>query len=150
MATQVGPIAIRRTPTRGDGPHEPAILVHGLAGNAMNWVDLAACLADRLDCVSMDLPGHGATPHPADGDYSIAAHTRAVVALAEAVFGGQQFHLFGHSMGGTISVQVARCVSPIRCALRRRRDGPLVIDPTLSVGPRRHLARRSQTPSGAR
>ena len=32
---------MRRTPLRGSGPHEPAVLVHGLGGNSLNWVDLA-------------------------------------------------------------------------------------------------------------
>ena len=105
--TQVGQIAVRRTPTRGDGPHEPAILVHGLGGNALNWVDLAEELADRLDCVALDLPGFGWTPPPEDGDYSLAAHMRAVVATAQSVFGGQAVHLFGNSMGGAIAVQLA-------------------------------------------
>ena len=107
VSTSVGPIAVRRTPVRGDGPHEPAVLVHGLGGNALNWVDLADGLADRLDCVSLDLPGFGATEPPADGDYSIPAHTAAVVATIEAMFPDQAVHLFGNSMGGAISVQVA-------------------------------------------
>jgi pimeloyl-ACP methyl ester carboxylesterase len=107
LTTSVGEIAVRRTPTRGDGPHEPAVLVHGLGGNSLNWVDLAEGLADRLDCAAPDLLGFGATPPPADGDYSIPAHTRAVVATIEALFGGQPAHLFGNSMGGAIAVQVA-------------------------------------------
>jgi pimeloyl-ACP methyl ester carboxylesterase len=107
VATAVGEVAVRRTPVRGDGPHEPAVFVHGLGGNALNWVDLAEALADRLDCVSLDLPGFGFTPAPADGDYSIEAHGRAVVATIEALFPGQAVHLFGNSMGGAVSVQVA-------------------------------------------
>ncbi len=107
VETEVGQIAVRRTPVRGDGPHEPAVLVHGLGGNALNWVDFAEELADRLDCVALDLPGFGWTPAPEDGDYSIAAHTRAVRAVAEALFPGQTLHLFGNSMGGAIAVQLA-------------------------------------------
>lgn len=106
VSTALGDIGVRRTPTRGDGPHEPAVLVHGLGGNSLNWVDLADSLADRLDCVALDLPGFGASPPPADGDYSISAHTAAVVATIEALFPGQPVHLFGNSMGGAIAVQV--------------------------------------------
>ena len=107
IATSAGDIAVRRTPERGSGPHEPAVLVHGLGGNSLNWVDLAEGLADRLDCVSLDLPGFGASGPPADGDYSIAGHTRAVVATTEALFPGQRVHLFGNSMGGATALQVA-------------------------------------------
>ena len=98
---------MRRTPVRGDGPHEPAVLVHGLGGNSLNWVDLAEGLADRLECVSLDLPGFGATEPLADGDYSIPAHAGAVAATIEAVFPGQPVHLFGNSMGGAVALQVA-------------------------------------------
>ena len=107
VATPVGPVAVRRTPTRGEGPHEPAVMVHGLGGNSLNWVDLADLLADRLDCVALDLPGFGATEPLPSGDYSIPAHTSAVVALIETLFPGQTVHLFGNSMGGAVSVQVA-------------------------------------------
>ena len=107
VATERGELAVRRTPVRGDGPHEPAVLVHGLGGNSLNWVDLAEDLADRLDCVSIDLPGFGATPPPADRDYTIPAHTRAVVELIEAQFAGTPVHLFGNSMGGAIAVRLA-------------------------------------------
>ena len=107
IATAVGEIAVRRTPVRGSGPHEPAVLVHGLGGNSLNWVDLTEGLADRLECVSLDLPGFGATEPLADGDFSIPGHTRAVVATIEALFPGQPVHLFGNSMGGAVALQVA-------------------------------------------
>ena len=107
IQTRVGTIAVRRTPIRGGGPHEPAVLVHGLGGNALNWVDLADQLSDRLDCVALDLPGFGATGPLDSGSYSIATHTDVVVATIEALFPGQTVHLFGNSMGGAVSVQVA-------------------------------------------
>ena len=81
VATAVGDIAVRRTPVRGPGPHEPAVMVHGLGGNALNWVDLADALSDRLDCVAMDLPGFGWTVPPADDDFAVGAHARAVAAV---------------------------------------------------------------------
>lgn len=107
IATGVGPVSVRRTPVRGDGPHEPAVLVHGLGGNALNWVDLADDLADRLDCVALDLPGFGSTPPLASGGYTIATHTQVVAEVIAAVFPGEPVHLFGNSMGGAIAVQLA-------------------------------------------
>ncbi len=107
VQTRLGPIAVRRTPTRGPGPHEPAVLVHGLGGNSLNWVDLADRLADRLDCVAVDLPGFGATEPLATGGFTLADHQAAVVAVVDELFGGRPVHLFGNSMGGAISVQLA-------------------------------------------
>lgn len=107
IATSVGEVAVRRTPSRGGGEHAPAVMVHGLAGSALNWVDLAAELSDVLDTASVDLPGFGFSPPPVDHDYTIAGHARAVEAAIEALFPGQAVHLFGNSMGGAISVHLA-------------------------------------------
>ncbi len=107
VTTAVGEVAVRRTPTHGAGPHAPAILVHGLEGSALNWVDLSDALADRLDSVAVDLPGFGMSPPPDDKDYSIAGHARAVAAVADAVFPGEPLHVFGNSMGGAVAVELA-------------------------------------------
>jgi pimeloyl-ACP methyl ester carboxylesterase len=107
VSTRLGPVAVRRTPTRGPGPHAPAVMVHGLGGSSRDWVDLADALADRLDCVSLDLPGFGRTPPQHDDVYTIARHAAVAVAVTEALFPGQRVHLFGNSMGGVISVRVA-------------------------------------------
>ena len=81
-------------------------MVHGLGGSSLNWTDLMALLADRLATRAVDLPGFGYSPPPDDGDYSIAGHARAVVALIEQD-GRGPVHLFGNSLGGAVSVVVA-------------------------------------------
>jgi pimeloyl-ACP methyl ester carboxylesterase len=147
VESSAGPIAYRRTPTTGDGPHEPAVFVHGLGGNALNWTDLGYALADRLDCVALDLPGFGHTEPSSPADYTVAGHVAAVVALIEELFPGQPVHLFGNSMGGAIAVQVAArhpelvrtlcLVSPALPDLRMRRTNihiPVMTMP--GVGPR--------------
>lgn len=107
VSTSLGPVAVRRTPVSGEGPHEPAVLVHGLGGSSRDWVDLGYGLADRLTSVALDLPGFGSTPPQPDDTYTIARHAAVVVAVIEALFPGQPVHLFGNSMGGLVSVQVA-------------------------------------------
>ncbi len=98
-------VHVRSTP--GTGTHtEPALYVHGLGGSATNWTDLAAQLAPWLDGEALDLPGFGRSGPPADGDYSIRAHTRTVIAYLEQS-GRGPVHLFGNSMGGAISIAVA-------------------------------------------
>jgi pimeloyl-ACP methyl ester carboxylesterase len=89
-----------------DADLEPAVMVHGLGGSALNWTDLMALLADRLATRAPDLPGFGFSPPPDDGDYSLAGHARAVVALIERD-GRGPVHLFGNSLGGAVSVVVA-------------------------------------------
>jgi pimeloyl-ACP methyl ester carboxylesterase len=85
---------------------EPALLVHGLGGSALNWTDLMALLADRLASRAVDLPGFGLSPPPADGDYTLARHSRAVVRLLEADARGP-VHLMGNSLGGAVATVVA-------------------------------------------
>ncbi|GIH27330.1 hypothetical protein Aph01nite_56400 [Acrocarpospora phusangensis] len=91
--------------TGPSGPAERAVYVHGLAGSATNWTDLMALLAADVEGFAVDLPGAGYSPAPADGDYSIGAHARAVVRLIEHV--GPPVHLFGNSLGGAVSVRLA-------------------------------------------
>jgi pimeloyl-ACP methyl ester carboxylesterase len=85
---------------------EPAVMVHGLGGSALNWTDLMALLGDRLATRAPDLPGFGFSPPPDDGDYSLAGHARSVAALIERD-GRGPVHLFGNSLGGAVSVVVA-------------------------------------------
>lgn len=85
---------------------EPALFVHGLGGSSQNWSALMARLADVLHVEAVDLPGFGHSPPPDDGNYSVAAHARAVVRLLDAEARGP-VHLFGNSMGGAVTVKVA-------------------------------------------
>ena len=96
---------VRRAPTTGVG--EPAVLVHGLGGSATNWTDLMGLLQPQCESIAIDLPGFGYSPPPRDGDYSPAAHARAVADLIESQFGKVPVHVFGNSMGGAIGVQLA-------------------------------------------
>ncbi|GAA3682570.1 alpha/beta hydrolase [Nonomuraea antimicrobica] len=98
----VGSVHVRSTPKRG--PAEQAVFVHGLTGAATNWTDLMGELQDTVTGHAIDLPGSGFSPVPADGDYSVAAHSKAVIGLLEHT---GPAHLFGNSLGGAIAVRVA-------------------------------------------
>ncbi|GAA3110461.1 MULTISPECIES: alpha/beta fold hydrolase [Nonomuraea] len=97
----IGSVHVRSTP---QGPAEQAVFVHGLAGSATNWTDLMDELKDTVTGHAIDLPGAGFSPAPPDGDYSVAAHSKAVIELLERT---GPAHLFGNSMGGAIAVRVA-------------------------------------------
>lgn len=92
-----------------------AMFVHGLGGSATNWTDLIGELArpsadwpdlPSLACQAIDLPGFGASPPRADGDYSINRHAASVIELIEAQGRGPA-HLIGNSMGGAVVTRVA-------------------------------------------
>jgi pimeloyl-ACP methyl ester carboxylesterase len=98
-------IFVRSTPsTRADA--QPALFVHGLGGASINWTDFAALLRDELDIEAIDLPGFGRSGPARNGDYSLPAQTRLVIAFIEQS-GRGPVHLVGNSMGGAISIAVA-------------------------------------------
>jgi pimeloyl-ACP methyl ester carboxylesterase len=113
VTLDIGEVFVRSAPAQVPDA-EPALFVHGLGGSSRNWTDLMAELGRPgplpdepvLDGQAMDLPGFGYSPPPADGDYSIDAHARAVIALIDA--GGRwPVHLIGNSMGGAVCVRAA-------------------------------------------
>jgi pimeloyl-ACP methyl ester carboxylesterase len=95
---------VRVTPGPEDAP--TAVYVHGLGGSTTNWTDLAAQLSTRVPGIALDLPGFGRTEPPEDFDYSIPAHADAVARFIRGLDVGP-VHLFGNSMGGAISMNVA-------------------------------------------
>lgn len=87
----------------GEGP--PLVLVHGLAGAAVNFTELAPLLARSRRVLVPDLPGHGGTgPLQAVetlGD--LAAHA-ALVAEREGMVPAE---VLGYSMGGVVALRLA-------------------------------------------
>lgn len=87
----------------GAGP--PVVLVHGLAGAAYNFTELAPLLARRCRVLIPDLPGHGGTvPLRVAGDLGeLAAH----VALVAEHEGMTPAAVVGYSMGGVVALRLA-------------------------------------------
>jgi len=104
-----GRLHVRVAPATSDRA-ELAVLVHGLGGAATNWTDVMSLLRDRLESFAPDLPGFGWSPPPADGDYSLRAHARALAELVERVgaeHGRGPVHLLGNSLGATVAMVLA-------------------------------------------
>ncbi|MGW3558841.1 alpha/beta fold hydrolase [Streptomyces sp. NPDC000963] len=98
-------LTVRARP--GDRPGlPPALYVHGLGGSSQNWSALMPLLADLVDGEAVDLPGFGVSPPPADGNYSVTGHARAVIRLLDSGRRGP-VHLFGNSLGGAVATRVA-------------------------------------------
>ena len=105
-----GQVRVRQA-GEGSGARAAAVFVHGLGGSSLNWVELMPLLADDVDALALDLPGFGGSPPPRDGDYSPAGHARTVAAVVrqwQRMRGSDApVHVFGNSMGGAVSLQLA-------------------------------------------
>lgn len=107
--------------SEGTGP--AIIFVHGWTCNSAFWEGQVSAFGETHRAITLDLPGHGKTPPPKDGVFSMDLFARAVEAVrAEA--GAEKVLLVGHSMGaGVIRKYAIRY--PDRVAGLVAVDGPL-------------------------
>jgi pimeloyl-ACP methyl ester carboxylesterase len=89
--------------TAGSGP--VVLLVHGIAGTADQWAEVAPILAEEYTVVAPDLLGHGQSAKPV-GDYSLGAYAVSLRDLL-VVLGHRRATIVGHSLGGGIAMQFA-------------------------------------------
>ncbi|MTW15013.1 alpha/beta fold hydrolase [Rhodoplanes serenus] len=82
----------------------PLVLLHGLGTDHRFW-DVAAPLADVFRLVRYDLPGHGATPVPAE-PYGIEDLSQQLADLFRAQGIGRA-HVAGWSLGGLVALHFA-------------------------------------------
>jgi pimeloyl-ACP methyl ester carboxylesterase len=84
----------------GDG--KPLLMVHGLGGNALNWMAVAPALSRDNRAIAIDLAGFGQTPlyHRSA---TVGANAALVHKFIETVL-GEPVALMGNSMGGHIAI----------------------------------------------
>ncbi|KQY64660.1 MULTISPECIES: alpha/beta fold hydrolase [unclassified Nocardioides] len=81
------------------------ILLHGLAGHALEWAGTIEALASRFRVVSIEQRGHGSSTRRPD-DVSREAYVADVVAVIEELETDDVF-LIGHSLGAHTAMLVA-------------------------------------------
>jgi pimeloyl-ACP methyl ester carboxylesterase len=90
---------------RGAGP--PLVLLHGIGDHWGSWVPVLDRVAGHREVVALDLPGFGASPPPAEGEWTVEALAR-VVARWLAAQGLERPHLAGNSLGAAIALELGR------------------------------------------
>ena len=90
----------------GDPAAPPVILLHGGNQSAHSWDLVSLHLADRYHVYALDQRGHGDTEWVRDADYSAPAMARDAVAFIEGE-GLRDPIVFGHSMGGMVTLNLA-------------------------------------------
>lgn len=86
------------------GQGEPLVLLHGLFGQADNWLGVAPKLAEKFHVFIPDLRNHGHSPHDAVMDYSLMAADVEEFFVAQKI---DRAFVVGHSMGGKVAMQLA-------------------------------------------
>lgn len=106
MISRVAGAAVRWHDLPGDG--DPMVFIHGLGcASSYEYPRLASdpALSGRR-AILIDLPGSGFSDKPANYDYSIS-HQAEVVAEVLTHHGVSRYFLYGHSMGGSIAIELA-------------------------------------------
>ncbi|MCW4352946.1 alpha/beta fold hydrolase [Hoyosella sp. YIM 151337] len=90
----------------GAGP--TLVLVHGVVHRQQAWTPVIQKLAEHRRVVTVDLPGHGQSPHLGEGDD--AAHMMADILenfIGEVTPRGELAHVAGNSLGGWLALELA-------------------------------------------
>jgi pimeloyl-ACP methyl ester carboxylesterase len=90
----------------GDPDAPPVVLLHGGNQSSHSWDLVSLHLADRFHVYALDQRGHGDTEWSRELDYSMDAMVDDAVAfIAEQAI--DRPIIFGHSMGGRVTLQLA-------------------------------------------
>ena len=98
----VSGIRLRLLDFGGEGP--PILILHGLAGRASEWSEVASALSRSHRVVALDLRGHGGSDKPED--LARRSFATDVVGVVEMLDLGPVC-LLGQSFGGDIALMVA-------------------------------------------
>lgn len=89
----------------GAGAGEPQLLVHGLGGSSVTWVEVMTGLAAKGPVVAVDLPGFGGTPLGED-TVTMRGYVAFLLDVADTL-GWPRFTVHGNSMGGLVATLLA-------------------------------------------
>ncbi|MEU3690426.1 alpha/beta fold hydrolase [Streptomyces narbonensis] len=108
-----------------DGPlGAPALLlIHGSATSSRSWDALVPLLTTSHRVIRIDLPGHGRSAEPVDGDYAPLEQGRRIGTVLDRL-GVECAIVVGHSSGGCAAVALAEQRPDLVTALALINTGP--------------------------
>lgn len=110
---------------RQDGPREAPVLLllHGSAASSSSWDALVPLLTPLHHVIRIDLPGHGRSAEPDDGDYTTPEQARRVGTALDRLGVGPVLAV-GHSSGGYTATALAEQRPDLVTALTLISTGP--------------------------
>jgi pimeloyl-ACP methyl ester carboxylesterase len=90
------------------GAGDPLVLIHGLGHTWRGWKPMLPMLEERFDVLAVDLPGFGYSPPLPEGEEPSPERLADAVERAMDAAGWDAAHLAGNSLGGWISLVLAR------------------------------------------
>jgi len=90
---------------QGHGP--PLLLLHGLGASSFSWRDNLGPLSRHFRVIAPDIPPHGRSPAPLDGDYRLEALTQGVMDFMDRRGIGEAA-VAGNSLGGGLALLLAQ------------------------------------------
>jgi pimeloyl-ACP methyl ester carboxylesterase len=90
------------------GSGKPLVLIHGIGHTWRGWKPMLPELERRFDVLAVDLPGHGHSPPLPAGTDSTPEVLADAVEREMLGAGFDSAHLAGNSLGGWISLELAR------------------------------------------
>ncbi len=90
--------------TTGNASGPTVVLLHGLGVSSWMWDEQVAALSDRFRCVTIDLPGSGASS--AEHWESLSGTAAAVADVVRDTADGGAAHVVGLSLGGYVALDL--------------------------------------------
>ncbi len=88
------------------GPEQAILMLHGFMGRGQDFDQAVSLLGDTASCLTVDLPGHGASAAVSEELFSMDVCAKAVIAILDDL-DPRRVDLLGYSMGGRLALYLA-------------------------------------------
>jgi pimeloyl-ACP methyl ester carboxylesterase len=98
--------------SRVEGTGLPVVFLHGYGENLSLWDKISGSLSKKYQVISIDLPGFGKSP-AIDAPFTLSKIAEIVQNHINNILKIDQFVVFGHSLGGYVSLALVESYSHV-------------------------------------